>query len=206
MTEDGRQEGESERQGLSRRALITRGAVAGAVMWSAPLITSSKAFAADTTTLAPCAHYYGVRVLKNGKTHDLFVPPAEWPDPDTEDITNVSSGVLATPNRYGVCAEITQWRRDHPDINVTYDPSFVPQLVASPNHAPWIALLPSGPVPGPIDDSRLVLAYGRAGNLCCPAYVDPNPTNPDEAGRRLIFPSCHPNAQIHSLQIVYCAP
>ncbi len=54
----------NEASGLSRRDLMKRGAVAGAVVWSAPVLMSSPAFAATTACggSKPCTDFYYVKI------------------------------------------------------------------------------------------------------------------------------------------------
>jgi hypothetical protein len=56
--------------GLSRRDLMKKGAVAGAIVWSAPLLTSTPAFAATTECggSQPCTTWYYAKVEGSDRT------------------------------------------------------------------------------------------------------------------------------------------
>lgn len=54
--------------GVTRRDVLKKGAVAGAVAWSVPLITSSPAFAAtgECSGSTPCQNWYYIKVGEDG--------------------------------------------------------------------------------------------------------------------------------------------
>lgn len=78
-------------------------------------------------------------------------------------------------------------------------------MLSSMDAYAWAILLPPGSFPN--QNCRSIIAYGRAGNRCCAGYVDPNPPNPSQVGRRIIFPQCGIHGQkITEVQIIFCCP
>jgi len=177
--------------GLSRRSLLARAAVAGGVVWAAPSIASSPAYAdkgdpKKKGTEVPCTRFYAVRMT----THETV--PID--DDKKED-------------KHPLCPDISTFIREHPDIPIQFPPqSEFPQLLASQDNFDWAVMLPAGVIPGdPAYNARLIMSFGTAGNVCCPGYTDPNPPDPTQAGRRILFPQCS-STPISSVQIIYCIP
>jgi len=152
--------------GLSRRQLITRGAIAGGLVWAAPVIRTTAAYATTANgTERPCINFYMVVVNPDGQVraapgnvHAAEVPPA-----------------------------IRRWFDDNPAVQVQF-PAVHPQLTGVTNEAAAV-LLPE--VTGPNASGRqcrMVLGWARKGNSFKEAYVDPNPPIAGAVGRRLIFP------------------
>lgn len=58
-------------EGLSRRDIIKRGAVAGAVVWATPVLTSTAAGALSPGSVV-CSTYYAIRFDSSGVCQDSF--------------------------------------------------------------------------------------------------------------------------------------
>ncbi|MDQ1519415.1 MAG: hypothetical protein QOI55_488 [Actinomycetota bacterium] len=164
---------------ISRRSALRRGLVAGGVVWAAPVIMSVPAYAGEggggtkKGTLVPCTKYYAVRISEQG------VQP------------------LASS---AVCADLTAFIRDHPDISFDFPPADkYPQLLASQPGFDWAIRLPEGPIPDPAYNSRLIMGFGSAtGASCCPAHVGSN-------DREVLVPQCN-TTPLSVVQLIYCSP
>src|SRR3954465_5463315 len=91
---------------ISRRSMLSRGLVAGGIVWAAPVISSVPAYAGGKGgpkkgTVVPCTAYYAVRFTLKG-------------------IAPLGSG--------DVCPEIAAFVRDHGDLDIQYPGAKVPQL------------------------------------------------------------------------------
>jgi len=155
--------------GLSRRQLLTRGAIAGGLVWAAPVIRTTAAYATTANgTERPCINFYMVVIGPSGQvraapgdTQAKSVPPA-----------------------------IRQWFLDNPSVRVDF-PSAQPQLTSNGGDI-WAVLLPG--VTGPnaaARQCRMVHGWGRKGNSFAEGYIDPNPPIAVDVGLRLLFP-CPP--------------
>jgi hypothetical protein len=152
--------------GLTRRQLLTRGAIAGGLVWAAPVIRTTAAYATTANgTERPCIDFYMVVIGPSGQVR---------PAPGNTDAASVPPA-------------IRQWFRDNPSVEVRF-PGVTPQLTSNTSDV-WAVLLPE--VTGPNASGRqcrMVLGWGRAGNSFAEGYVDPNPPIAVETGRRLLFP------------------
>ena len=156
----------TETGGLTRRQLVTRGAIAGGLVWAAPVIRTTAAYATTANgTERPCQNFYMV-------------------------VINPAGHVLPAPaQRQGneVPPKIRAWFRDNPSVPVQY-PSVTPQLTAVSNEEAAV-LLPAVTGPNAAGrQCRMVLGFGRKGNTFAEAFVDPDPPIAVAVGRRLIFP------------------
>jgi hypothetical protein len=162
----------AEASGLSRRQLIARGAIAGGLVWAAPVIRTTAAYATTANgTELPCAVFYMVVINPAGQMH------------------------AAPPNLNGheVPAAIRQWFTDNPGVTVQF-PTIKPQLTGVSDAAAAV-LLPA--VTGPnaaARQCRMVIGWARKGDNKKEGYVDPDPPIAVEVGRRLIFPCPQPRA------------
>ncbi len=152
--------------GLSRRQLLTRGAVAGGLVWAAPIIRTTAAYATTANgTERPCINFYMVVINPSGNARP------------------------APPNLNGneIPPAIRQWFSDNPAVRVEF-PAARPLLTAANNDV-WAVLLPEVTGPNAAGrQCRMVLGWGAKGNDFAEGYVDPNPPLAIEVGRRLIFP------------------
>lgn len=152
--------------GLSRRQLLTRGAVAGGLVWAAPIIRTTAAYATTANgTERPCINFYMVVINPAGN-----VRPAP--------------GSL---NGKEIPPAIRQWFADNPAVPVQF-PAARPLLTAA-NGDVWAVLLPEVTGPNAAGrQCRMVLGWGAKGRDFAEGYVDPNPPLAIEVGRRLLFP------------------
>src|SRR5579863_8745724 len=58
-----------EKHGFSRRDLIKKGAVAGAIVWTVPMIQSVPAYAAGGSQITTTCSYFVLVYIKNGVTY-----------------------------------------------------------------------------------------------------------------------------------------
>ena len=156
--------------GLSRRQLLTRGAVAGGLVWAAPVIRTTAAYATTANgTERPCTDFFMVTINPAGKVL-----------PQPRDL-----------NTRDVPPAIRQWFADNPAVQVQF-PSVLPLLTQTSSSA-WAVLLPE--VSGPNASGRqcrMVIGWDEKRHKYAEAYVDPNPPLSSEVGRRLIFPCPDP--------------
>ncbi len=156
--------------GLSRRQLLTRGAIAGGLVWAAPIIRTTAAYATTANgTERPCTNFFMVTIDQNGHVR-----------PEPRDL-----------NSRDVPPAIRQWFTDNPGVTVQF-PSVTPLLTQTSDTA-WAVLLPE--VSGPnaaARQCRMILGWDEKGHKYAEAYVDPNPPLTAEAGRRIIFPCPDP--------------
>jgi len=98
----------TETGGLTRRQLVTRGAIAGGLVWAAPVIRTTAAYATTANgTERPCQNFYMV-------------------------VINPDGHVLPAPARiqyHTTPPKIRAWFRDNPGVTVQF-PSIRPQLTA----------------------------------------------------------------------------
>ncbi|MGZ4675021.1 MAG: hypothetical protein ACXVK4_06930 [Acidimicrobiia bacterium] len=157
---------QARHDGLSRRQLLARGAVVGGLVWAAPVIRTTAAYATTANgTERPCRDFFFVVINPTGHV-----------DPGPGD-----------HNANSIPPAIRQWFHDFPTVEVGF-PTIRPQLTSTGGEA-WAVLLPE--VTGPnaaARQCRVVLGWGRKGNDFAEGYVDPNPPLAVEAGRRLLFP------------------
>ena len=165
--------------GLSRRQLLARGAVAGGLVWAAPIIRTTAAYATTANgTERPCRDFFMVVIGPSGQVrpapgnvHAMEVPPA-----------------------------IRQWFDDNPAVPVAF-PDVRPQLTQSGGDV-WAVLLPEVTGPNAAGrQCRMVIGWGRGrGHHFAEGFVDPNPPLAAENGRRLLFPcpekSLHPDSVV----------
>jgi hypothetical protein len=185
MGEHGAVDRESVEQssGLTRRQLLTRGAVAAGVVWAAPVIRSTAAYATSSHgTERPCSNFFFVSVDPTGH---CFRPGERKIGGDGV----IDRGTARALARAGgqLPPGIAQWLEDNPRVQLHF-PEVGPQLTQS-SDAAWALLLPR--VTGPNADARqcrMVMGWGRKDNDYAEAYVDPNPPLNIEVGLRLIFP------------------
>src|SRR5689334_9064041 len=152
--------------GLTRRQLVTRGAIAGGLVWAAPVIRTTAAYATTANgTERPCQNFYMVVINPDG--HVLPAP--------------------AQRQGNEVPPKIRAWFNDNPAVPVQF-PSVRPQLTAVSNEEAAV-LLPAVTGPNAAGrQCRMVLGFGRKGNSFAEAFVDPDPPIAVAVGRRLIFP------------------
>lgn len=184
---------ETDGGGLTRRSLLSRAVIAGGVVWAAPVIASTPAYAGGKGdgkgkgTQVPCTKFYAARITPSG-VEALF-------DDKKKDYAG------------GICPELSAFVRDHPDIS--FGPpaggSKNPQLLSSAPNFDWAILLPAGIVPDPAYSARLIMGFGLAGDTCCPGYTDPSPPDATQIGRRVLFPQCGKDP-ISEVQVIYCSP
>ncbi len=152
--------------GLSRRQLLTRGAIAGGLVWAAPVIRTTAAYATTANgTERPCTDFFMVTINPAGKV---------LPQPRDLNSRNVPSA-------------IRQWFADNPAVQVQF-PS-IPPLLTQTSSSAWAVLLPE--ITGPNASGRqcrMVVGWGEKGHKYAEGYVDPNPPLSSEVGRRLVFP------------------
>lgn len=156
--------------GLSRRQLLTRGAIAGGLVWAAPVIRSTAAYATTANgTERPCTNFFMVMIDPRGKAHDK---------PSNLDDKRIPPA-------------IRQWFLDNPDVDVQF-PTVLPLLTQTSDSA-WAILMPevTGPNAAALQ-CRMVLGWARKDKKFAEGYVDPNPPLAIEVGRRLIFPCPDP--------------
>jgi hypothetical protein len=169
--------------GLSRRQVLVRGAVAAGVVWAAPVIRSTAAYATTNNgTEQPCNRFFFVTINPAGKCHR---PGASRIGGNG--VTNIDDLRALVRAGGNLPPAIVQWLEDHPRVKLEF-PAVCPQLTQASDQA-WALLLPA--VTGPNADGRqcrMVIGWGRKGNDFAEAYVDPNPPLNTEVGRRLIFP------------------
>ena len=156
--------------GLSRRQLLTRGAIAGGLVWAAPVIRTTAAYATTANgTERPCTDFFMVTINPAGRVL-----------PQPRDL-----------NSRDVPPAIRQWFADNPAVQVQF-PSVLPLLTQTSNSA-WAVLLPE--ISGPNASGRqcrMVIGWDEKRHKYAEAYVDPNPPLSSEVGRRLIFPCPDP--------------
>ena len=156
--------------GLSRRQLLTRGAIAGGLVWAAPVIRTTAAYATTANgTERPCTDFFMVTIDPSGKVR-----------PQPRDL-----------NTRDVPPAIRQWFADNPAVQVQF-PAVLPLLTQTSNSA-WAVLLPE--VSGPNASGRqcrMVLGWDEKRHKYAEGYVDPNPPLASEVGRRLVFPCPDP--------------
>lgn len=155
--------------GLSRRQLLTRGAIAGGLIWAAPVIRTTAAYATTSNgTERPCTNFFFVVIEASGAVH---------PGPNS----------LAPKD---IPPAIRQWFIDNPSVPADFPRDGTrPQLTQASDNGPWAVLLPEVTGPNAAGrQCRMVVAWGAAGKDFAEGYVDPNPPIAVEAGRRLLFP------------------
>lgn len=152
--------------GLSRRQLLTRGAIAGGLVWAAPVIRTTAAYATTANgTERPCTDFFMVIINPDGSV---------LPQP----------GNLYTAS---VPVAIQHWFLDNPDVQVQFPA--VPPLLTQAGAGAWAVLLPE--VTGPNASGRqcrMVIGWSEKQHHYAEGYFDPNPPLAVEVGRRLIFP------------------
>lgn len=60
-----------ERSGLSRRDLMKKGAVAGGIVWTAPLVLSANSVASASHSVQPCTTLYYLKYSTNPSTGEI---------------------------------------------------------------------------------------------------------------------------------------
>ncbi len=163
-------EQQSRDGGLSRRQLLTRGAIAGGLIWAAPVIRTTAAYATTANgTERPCTDFFMVTIDPSGKVR-----------PQPRDL-----------NTRDVPPAIRQWFADNPAVQVQF-PAVLPLLTQTSGSA-WAVLLPE--VTGPNASGRqcrMVIGWDEKRHKYAEGYVDPNPPLASEVGRRLVFPCPDP--------------
>ena len=156
--------------GLSRRQLLTRGAIAGGLVWAAPVIRTTAAYATTANgTERPCTDFFMVTIDPSGKVR-----------PQPRDL-----------NTRDVPPAIRQWFADNPAVQVQF-PAVLPLLTQTSGSA-WAVLLPE--VTGPNASGRqcrMIIGWDEKRHKYAEGYVDPNPPLSSEVGRRLVFPCPDP--------------
>ena len=157
--------------GLSRRQLLTRGAIAGGLVWAAPIIRTTAAYATTANgTERPCTTFYMVTINPAGKVL-----------PEPRDL-----------NTRDVPPAIRQWFADNPGVQVQF-PAVTP-LLTQTSTAGWAVLLPEVTGPNAAGrQCRMVIGWDEKRHKYAEGFVDPNPPLASEVGRRLIFPCPDPN-------------
>jgi hypothetical protein len=157
----------TENGGLTRRQLVTRGAIAGGLVWAAPVIRTTAAYATTANgTERPCQNFYMV-------------------------VINPAGHVLPAPARiqyHTTPPKIRAWFRDNSGVTVQY-PSIKPQLTAVSDEEAAV-LLPEVTGPNAAGrQCRMVLGFARKGETSfSEAFIDPDPQIAVAVGRRIIFP------------------
>jgi hypothetical protein len=157
----------TDASGLSRRQLVTRGAIAGGLVWAAPIIRTTAAYATTANgTEKPCQNFYMV-------------------------VINPAGHVLPAPARiqyHTTPPAIRRWFRDNAGVTVQY-PSVQPQLTAVSDEEAAV-LLPEVTGPNAAGrQCRMVLGFARKGEKdFSEAFIDPDPPIAVVVGRRIIFP------------------
>jgi|GEM_PF-4866091 hypothetical protein len=158
--------------GLSRRQLLTRGAVAGGLIWAAPVIRTTAAYATTANgTERPCTNFFMVMIKPDGSVHDApgnlhakTIPPA-----------------------------IQQWFTDNPGVTVAFPDRTQWPLLTQTSQDAWAILLSEVTGPNAAGrQCRMVLGWARKDKNFKEGYVDPNPPLAVEVGRRLLFPCPDP--------------
>ena len=154
--------------GLSRRQLLTRGAVAGGLIWAAPVIRTTAAYATTANgTERPCTNFFMVVIKPDGSVHDApenlhskKIPPA-----------------------------IQQWFTDNPAVQVGFPTREGWPLLTQTSQDAWAVLMAEVTGPNAAGrQCRMVLGWARKDKNFKEGYVDPNPPLAVEVGRRLLFP------------------
>lgn len=115
--------------GISRRDVMKKGAVAGAIVWSAPILTSSPAFAASgkCSGSKPCVTFYFAKV--QGSTCDT----QSTSDGGGTGCTNYTAAQLACPGTTPPLMEngcnFVSGSHSAGSGSFTYDPGVVPLIV-----------------------------------------------------------------------------
>lgn len=137
--------------------------------------------------------------------------PGAPPDPHAVAIAAATAAAEAgTPDP--LPPGIKTWLTDHNDVPLRY-PVAEPMVTQMGDEA-WAVLL--APVDGPdplTHQCRAVNGWATAGGKHTEFFVDPNPSSPEEDGRRLIFPNprsddlvSDPSALIETVIFVFCCP
>ncbi len=157
--------------GLSRRQLLTRSAIAGGLVWAAPIIRTTAAYATTANgTERPCTTFYMVTIDPKGKVR-----------PEPKDL-----------NTRDVPPAIRQWFADNPGVTVQF-PAVKP-LLTQTSMSGWAVLLPEVTGPNAAGrQCRMVIGWDEKRHKYAEGYVDPNPPLASEVGLRLIFPCPDPN-------------
>ncbi len=183
--------------GLSRRQVLTRGAVAAGVVWAAPIIRTTAAYATGGTEI-PCLNFYFVVIKPNGRCRPPVIRKG-LPGYTTDNARayadkETGEDIMHGPDRLPPAIE--QWLIDNPKITLQF-PTVCPQLTQSSSEA-WALLLPEVIGPNAIArQCRMAIGWGRKSNnykdnSFAEAYVDPHPPLAIQVGRRLIFPCPRP--------------
>ncbi len=157
----------TDARGLTRRQLVTRGAIVGGLVWAAPVIRTTAAYATTANgTERPCQNFYMV-------------------------VINPAGHVLPAPARiqyHTTPPAIRRWFRDNSGVTVQF-PAIKPQLTAVSDEEAAV-LLPEVTGPNAAGrQCRMVLGFARKGETdFAEAFVDPDPPIAVAVGRRLIFP------------------
>jgi hypothetical protein len=154
--------------GLDRRQLLTRAAIAGGLVWAAPIIRTTAAYATTQNgTERPCINFYMVVISPSGQ-----IRPAP-----------------GNPQAHDVPPAIRSWFRENPSVKVQFPArEGWPQLTGVSDEAAAV-LLPEVKGPNAAGrQCRLVVGWARKGNSYAEGYVDPNPPIAVDVGRRLLFP------------------
>lgn len=192
--------------GLSRRQLLARGAVAAGVVWAAPVIRASAAYATTSNgTERPCVNFYFVVIKPSGRCRPPVIPKGlPGYDGDSRPIyTDPESGEDVLHGVDRLPPAIEQWLRDNPAVDLKF-PDVCPQLTQTSDHA-WALLLPEVTGPNAAGrQCRMVIGWSRKShsykeNTFAEGYVDPNPPLAIDVGRRLIFP-CPPKGNSDRLE------
>ncbi len=153
--------------GLSRRQLVTRGAIAGGLDLGG---------AGDPDHRGVRDHRERDREALPELLHGRHQPRRAR-----------AAGAGADAGHTRSRRRIRQWFRDNPGVTVQY-PSVVPQLTAMSDEEAAV-LLPEVNGPNAAGrQCRMVLGFARKGNSFSEAFVDPDPPIAVAVGRRLIFP------------------
>ncbi|MGZ6974637.1 MAG: hypothetical protein ACXVKQ_11910 [Acidimicrobiia bacterium] len=107
---------------------------------------------------------------------------------------------------------IKAWLDQNPDVPVRY-PNDVPGLTETADEA-WAVTLPFVGGPDPLTHQcRVVNGWAASKGKYAEFFLDPNPEQLDEFGRRAIFPNPRvdelandPSALIESIMFVFCCP
>lgn len=136
---------EETKSGISRRDLIKKGAVAGAVFWSVPVIESvtSAAAAASGGCVTFNASWLYVVYTYNGITYFSGFSKGDATGSCTPGSNPTSHGTFTTQSCNGVFYELTNFSGTPTDGGVLYGPTLPPLLPAV--YVGGTATIPGGP-------------------------------------------------------------
>jgi hypothetical protein len=173
---------------------------------------NAAAEAAASTTTAPPVDDLGLFPDTTTTTTPApGAPPAAPVDPHQAELA-AAQGAQAAGTPDNIPPGIKDWLSRNPDVPVRY-PDVLPELTQTNDEA-WAVTLAEVDGPDPLTHQcRAVQGWAQCRGKYAEFYVDPNPADSSDAGRRLIFPNpladhlnSDPAALIENLIFVYCCP